>query len=164
MLFIIRTFKNFCGSANVLLEIPFKVGKKWRTFWVQHIPWSSKILFCFWIEAYFLFLNGHIRNFVLTLPNVVEIDVKNYKLLRRCLTLFNLTLKNQNLVSMLFNVVNFNVDVHNVVSMLIWRCATSQRHISLNTKLNRLWNVCCDVIKNSFEFFCEPLFWNLFFV
>ena len=109
-----------------------------------------------------MFLNGHIRNFVLTLPNVVKIDVKNDNLLRRCLTLFNLTLKNQNLVSMLFNVVNFNIDVHNVVSTLICRCATSQRHISLNTKLNRRWNVCYDVMKNLFEFFVNHCFETYF--
>ena len=45
-------------------------------------------------------------------------------------------------VSTLLNVANFNVDVHNVVSMLIWRCATSLRHINLKTTLSWRWNVC----------------------
>ena len=53
------------------------MGKNWRRFWVQHIPWSSKVLFCFWIEDYFFFSNGHIRNFVSTLPNVVNDDFEN---------------------------------------------------------------------------------------
>ena len=37
--------------------------------------------------------NGHIRNVVSMLPNVMKIDVKNDNLFRPCLTLFNLTLK-----------------------------------------------------------------------
>ena len=48
------------------------------------------------------FSNGHIRNVVSTLPNVVKIDVEN-----------------DIAVSTLSNVVQFNVDVHNVVSTLI---------------------------------------------
>ena len=67
----------------------------------------------------------HIRNVVSTLPNVVKIDVENH-----------------NVVSTLSNVVQFNVDVRNVASTLIWRCATSWRHINLKTTLNRRWNVC----------------------
>ena len=51
----IRCFKNFWGSANILLQIPLKMGKKWRRFLVQHILRSSKILCCFWIEAYKFF-------------------------------------------------------------------------------------------------------------
>ena len=70
-----------------------------KIFWVQHILWSSKILFCFWTEVYFLFfLNSHIRNVVLTLPNVVKIDVENDKV-----------------VSTLPNVCQFNVEIHKVV-------------------------------------------------
>ena len=41
-----------------------------------------------------------------------------------------------------FNIVNFNVDVYSIVSTLIWRCATSQRHINLKTTLKQRWNVC----------------------
>ena len=111
------------------------MGKNWRRFWVQHIPWSSKILFCFWIEAFF-FSNGHIRNVVSTLPNVVKIDVEN-----------------DNVVWTLSNVIQFNVDVHNIVSMLIWRCATSRRHINLKSTLNWRWNVCLEVSTGSIYIF-----------
>ena len=44
------------------------------------------------------FSNGHIRNVVSTLPNVVKVDAEN-----------------GNVVSTLFNVVQFNVELHNVV-------------------------------------------------
>ena len=71
------------------------------------------------------FPNGHFRNVVSTLPNVVKIDVEN-----------------DNVVSTLSNVVQFNIEKHNVVSTLIWRCVTSRRHINLKTTLNRRWNVC----------------------
>ena len=64
-------------------------------------------------------------NVVSTLPNVVQINVEIKKV-----------------DSTLLNVVNSNVDVHNVVSTLIWRCATSRRHISLRTTLKQRWNVC----------------------
>ena len=74
----------------------------------------------------------HSRNVVSTLPNVVKIDVENH-----------------NVVSTLSNVVQFNVDVRNVASTLIWRCATSWRHINLKTTLNRRWNVCWDPSKCS---------------
>ena len=74
------------------------------------------------------FWNGHIRNVVSTLANVNQFNVEIH-----------------NVVSKLLNVVNFNVDVHNIVSTLIWRCATSRRHINLKTTLNRRWNACWDV-------------------
>ena len=118
----IRCFKNLWGSANVLWQIPLKMWKKWRKCWVQHIFWSSKLLFCFWIKVYFLLKNS---NFVSKLSNVVQFYVEK-----------------RNVVSTLFNAVNFNVDLHNVALMLIWRCATSRRHINLKTMLNRRWNVC----------------------
>ena len=74
------------------------------------------------------FWNGHIRNVVSTLANLNQFNVEIH-----------------NVVSKLLNVVNFNVDVHNIVSTLIWRCATSRRHINLKTTLNRRWNACWDV-------------------
>ena len=82
--------------------------------------------------------NGHIHNIVSTLPNVVKIDVEN-----------------DNVVSTFSNVVQVNDEKNNVVSALfyvvstlIWRCATSRRHINLETTLNRRWNVCW--VKNSY--------------
>ena len=42
-------------SANILLQILLKMGKKWRRFWVQHILWSSKILFVFESRLKFFF-------------------------------------------------------------------------------------------------------------
>ena len=93
-----------------------------RRFWVQHILWNLKMLFCFRIETFFS--NGHIHNVVSTLSNVVQVNVEKH------------------------NVVNFNVDIHNVVTMLLWRCATSRRHIKLKTTLNRCWNACMvDIVR-----------------
>ena len=62
---------------------------------------AQKYYFVFESRLNFFFPNGHIRNFVSTLPNVVKIDVEN-----------------DNFVSALSNVVQFNVEKHNVVSML----------------------------------------------
>ena len=66
-------------------------------------------------------------------PTLWKPALKMTTLFWRCLKLFNSTL---------LKVVNFNVDIHNVVSTLIWRCATSRRHINLKTTMNRRWNVC----------------------
>ena len=90
-------------------------------------PYSLKLknIILFLNQGLIFFPNGHIRNVVSTLPNVVKIDVEN-----------------DNVVSTLSNVVQFNVEKHNVVSTLIWRCVTSRRHINLKTTLNRRWNVC----------------------
>ena len=78
-------------TASVMKEL--KWGKNEEKCWVQHILWTSKILFCFWIEAYIFFSNAHIRNVVSTLPDV----------------------ENDNVVWMLSNVVQFNVEKPNVV-------------------------------------------------
>ena len=136
ILFVIQyilCFKNFYSSANILLQMPPKVGKNFKRFWVQHIPRSSKILLCFWIEAS-LFSNGHIRNVVSTLPNVVKIDVKNDNVVSTLSNVVQFKVVIHNIVSTLLNVVNFNVDVHNIVSTLVWRCVTSRRHINLNVE------------------------------
>ena len=90
----------------------------------------------FVLESRLFFSNGHIRNVVSTLSNVVQFDVEIH------------------VFSTLLNIVNYNVDVHNLVWMLIWRCATLWRHINLKTTLNQRWNVCwnitwsCDVYKS----------------
>ena len=116
---------------------------KWRRFWVQCILWSSKILFCFWHEAYFLFFsNGQIRNIVSTLLNVVKIYVENDNVVSTLYNVAQINVEIDNVDSTFFNVVNFKVDVHNVFSMLIWRCTTSRCHINLKTTLKRRWNVC----------------------
>ena len=60
------------------------------------------------------FSNGHIRNVVSTLPNIVKIDVENDNVV---LTLSNIEIVQFNIE--IHNVVNYNDDVHNVVSMLI---------------------------------------------
>ena len=84
MLFSIFGFKNFWGSANIILQIPLKMGKHWRRRWVQHNPWSSKILFCFSIEAYFFFSNSHIHNIVSTFSDIEKSTLKMTTLVWRC--------------------------------------------------------------------------------
>ena len=51
---------------------------------------------------FFFFSNGHIRNVVLMLPNVVKVGFEN-----------------KSIVSTLSNAVHFNVEIHNVVSTLL---------------------------------------------
>ena len=75
-----------------------------------------KILFCFWLEVFYLFFSkwSFIHNVVLTLPNVVKIVVEKGNI--------------------------HKTDVHKVVSTIIWRCATSPHHINLKTTLKQRWN------------------------
>ena len=65
------------------------------------------------------FSNGHIRDIVLTLPNVVKIDAKNDNVVLTLSSVVQFNVEKHNVVSTLFNVLNFNSDVHNVVSTLI---------------------------------------------
>ena len=64
---------------------------------------DQKYYFLFESRLNFFFLNGHIRNVVSTMPNVVKIDVEN-----------------DNVVSTLSNVVQFNVEKHNVVNFNVY--------------------------------------------
>ena len=93
------------------------------------------------------FSNGHIRNVVSTLPNVVKIDVENDNVVSTLSNVVQFNVEIHNVVSTLLNVVDFNIDVSNVVSTLIWRCVTSRRHINLKSTLNWRWNVCWGAIK-----------------
>ena len=112
-------------TASIMKEL--KCGKNEEKCWVQHILWSSKILFCFWIKAYIFFSNVHIHNVVSTLSNVVKIDVENDNVVSTLSNVVKFNVEKHNVVSMLFYIVNFNFARHNVVSTLIWRCATSRR-------------------------------------
>ena len=101
-----------------------------------------KNIILFLNRDWFFFSNSHICNVVSTLPNVVKIDVENKNVVSMLSYVIQFNVEIYNVVSTLLNVVNYNVDVRNVVSMVIWRCATSRRHINLKTMLNRHWNVC----------------------
>ena len=77
-------------------------------------PYSLKLknIILFLNESLISFPDGHIRNVVSTLPNVVKIDVENDNVVQLNAEIYNV-------VSALLNVVNFNFDVHNVASTLI---------------------------------------------
>ena len=99
------------------------------------------------IKWVIFFENDHIHNFVLTLINVVKLDVENNYIVSMLSNVVNINLEIDNVDLTSFKVVNFSVQIHNVVSMLIWRCSMSRRHITLTTTLRQRWNVCW-VLKN----------------
>ena len=115
--------------ANIVLQIPLKMRKNWKRFLSPVYSLNLKNIILLLNRGWFVFFfwNGHIRNVVSTLSNVVQFNIEIH-----------------NFVSTLLNVVDFNVDVRILVSMLIWRCATSRRHINLKATLSRRWNVCWD--------------------
>ena len=128
---------------NGLRHEELKWGKNEEKCWGQLILLNRGLYF---------FSNGHIRNVVSTLPNVVNIDGENDNVVSTLSNVVQFNVEKHNVVSTLFYVVNFNVDIHNVVSTLIWRCATSRRHINPKTTLNRRWNVCWVVAIKNFRF------------
>ena len=80
---------------------------------------AQKYYFVFDSRLNYFFSNGHTRNVVSMLPNVVKIDVENDNVVSTLYNLVQFNVEKHNVVSTLFNVVNFNVDVHNIVSTLI---------------------------------------------
>ena len=94
------------------------------------------ILFLTWGLIFILLLMVIIHNVVLTITNVVKIDVENDNVVLTFSNVVQINIEIDNVDSTLFNAVNFNVDVHNVVSTLIWRCAKSWRHINLKQRSN----------------------------
>ena len=137
----IRCFNHFWGSANVLLQIPLKMGKNQENFESNIFFEAQKYYFAFELRLIF-FLNGHICNVVLTLPNVMKIYVENDNVVWTLSNIVQFNVEKHIVASTIFNVVNFNVDVHNAGSTLIWRCPTSRRYINLKPTLNRHWNIC----------------------
>ena len=112
----IRSFKNFWGSANILLEVSLKTVKNKEDFESSiffeaqkyYFIFESRLLFCF-------FSNGHIYNFVSTLPNVAKIDVKNGNVVSTLSDAVQFNVEIHNFVSTVLNAVSYNVDVHNNV-------------------------------------------------
>ena len=90
-------------KKNVESNIFFKVQKYYFVF-------ESRLIF---------FSNGHIRNVVSTLPNVVKIDVENDNVVSTLSNVVQFNFEIHKVVSTLLNVVNFSINVHNVASTLI---------------------------------------------
>ena len=84
-------------------------------------PYSLKLknIILFLNESLISFPDGHIRNVVSTLPNVVKIDVENGNIFSALSNVIQFNVEIHNLVSTLLKNVNFNVDIHNIVSTLI---------------------------------------------
>ena len=95
-----------------------KWGKDEENFESSIFFEAQKYYFVFESRLNF-FSNGHIRNVVSTLPNVVKIDVENDNVVSTLSNVVQFNVEIHKVVSTLSNVVNFNVDVHNVVSTLI---------------------------------------------
>ena len=136
----IPCFKNF-AALQIFFHIFFL---KWRIKWRKFEP----SIFFEAQKYYFVFesrLNFHFFQMVILTTFIDQINVEM-----------------GNVDSSLLNVVNFNVEVRNVVSTLIWRCATSRRHINLKATLKQRWNVCweCNLYtlkKTLFQFISQFL-------
>ena len=121
----------------------YKLLLKWEKMKILIPPYSLKLknIILFLNQGLIFFPNGDIRKVVSTLPNFVKIDAENDNVVSTLSNFVQFNVGIYNVVSTFLNVVNFNVDVQKVVSTLIWRCATSRRHINLKATLNRRWNV-----------------------
>ena len=137
MLFSVFDVLRFFEALQMLFyKVLLKWGKKWRKMLSPTYSFKFKDITLFLNWGVYFFSNVLFCRVVSTLRNIVKIDVENDNIV---LTLSNVVQFNveKHVVSPLFYVVNFNV-----ASTLIWRCATSRRHINLKATLNRRWNVC----------------------
>ena len=84
-------------------------------------PYSLKFknIILFLTKGSIFLPNGHIRNVVSTLPNVLKIDFENDNVVPTLTNVVQFNVEICNIVSTLLNVVNINADIHNVVSTLI---------------------------------------------
>ena len=83
------------------------------------------------------FRNGHFRNVVSTLTNVVKLDVEKENVVLTLSSVAHINVEIHNVDSTLFDVVNSNVEIHNVVSALTGGCTTSRRHINQKATLKQ---------------------------
>ena len=85
------------------------MGKNEEHFEASIFFEAQKNYFVF--ESRLFLKNGHVRNAVSTLPNVVKIDVENNYIVSTLSNAVQFNVKKD-------SVISFNVDVHNVVSTL----------------------------------------------
>ena len=89
-------FKNFWDSANVLLQLPFKMGKNEENFESSIFFEASKYCFVFWSILVF-FQMVIFATLFRRCPTLWKSKLKMTTLFRRCLTLFNPIMKNTTL-------------------------------------------------------------------
>ena len=126
---LLRIFAALQVLFNIFL---WTWGVKWVRLWnsgykFEFSVFNLKWFFWFFLEmvAFTMLLRRWKRNVVLTLSNVVHVNVEIRKV-----------------DSTLSNVVNSNVKIQNVVSTLAWHCSTPWRRINQKTTLKQRWNVC----------------------
>ena len=128
-----RYSTNFCGSANILLHIPLKMGNIMKeisspAYYLNDFYLKLKNIILYLNGGFFLyfFSNGYIHNVVSTFPKGMKIDVENDNVVSTLSNVVQISVEIDNVDSTLFIVLNFNVDVHNVVSTLtLYDVATS---------------------------------------
>ena len=99
-----------------------KIGKKWRKMLSPTYSPKFKNIDLFLNRGLIFFSNGHIHNFVSTLPNVVKIDVENDNLVSMMSNIVQFNVEKHSVVSILFYVVNFNVDTHSCFNVDLTLC------------------------------------------
>ena len=97
----------------------------------------KNLFFC----SFQLFETGHIHKVVLTLKNVVKLDVENNNITSTLSNVVNINVDINNVDLTLLNVVNFNIEIRNVVSTMIWNCQMSRRHITLTATFRQHWKI-----------------------
>ena len=111
----LRIFEALWISFYIFLS---KWGKNEENFESSVFFETQKYYFVFYSRLDF-FSNGHIRNVVSTLSNIVKIYVENDNVVSALSNVVQINVEIDNVDSTLLNVVNFNVDICNVVSTLI---------------------------------------------
>ena len=113
-------FKSFSGFANILLYIPVKMGYKVKKVLCVQFIWfffeAQNIILCLPCGLLFFsfFSYDHIHNVVLTLSNVLKIDIENDNVVSKLSDVVQVIVNVGNVDSTLFKVVNSNTDVCHV--------------------------------------------------
>ena len=117
----IRCFKNFCGTANIILHIPLKMGNKITKFLNPAYSLKLKNIISFSTRSliFLPFFKWSYSQRISTFRNFVKIDVENDSVALTLSNIVQINVEIDNVDSRLFKVVNISIDVHNVVSLLI---------------------------------------------
>ena len=125
---------------------------------MQHIPWSSKILFCFWIEAYFFLIWSYWQHFFVDVHNIVSTLIWSYATSQRHINLKATLNQRWNVCWVVINASAFGFthlffDLLSVGSVTHVLTRRKESHFDFHNRITKFGNPCKQACKQIFTSF-----------